>query len=248
MAPRHYTAISAAFMGSLLLSCFPTPEEPLPPRLGAPALQTLEIGAVRVGDSYREAVRLRWEPPATDSSAVHRYSIIRKDPGDSVFKLVAFDIPDTVTVYDDVIAEVPRVSDGYTSILYRVFAIDASELLRSSDTSAVREVQLAQPPLLEPVDTFTNDTRFRWAVPGIQVGYYSYAMVWDADGVIWQSPRPPNPSYGADGELIRFSVEPADSLRSLAPGRYHWAIQVDVIGGDPDIATGAIAIGSFHVP
>ena len=248
MAPKYYTFPSVVSIGSLLLSCLPTPEEPLPPRLGAPTLHTLEIGAVRVGDSYREAVRLRWEPPSTDSAAVHRYNVIRKDPGDSVFRLAAFDIPDTVTIYDDVIAEVPRVSDDYTRILYRVFALEASELLRSGDTSAARAVQLAPPPVLEPIDTFTADTRLRWSVPGIQVGYYSFAMVWDSAGLLWESPRPHHPTYGADGKLIPFSLKLTDSLLPLAPGRYHWAAQVDVVGGDPDIAAGAIAIGSFHAP
>lgn len=248
MVMRYRTLLFGAALAGLSLSCFPTPEEPLPPRLGAPRLRTLEIGAVRVGDSYREAVRLQWEPPATDSAGIHRYVILRKGHSDSVYRLVAFDIPDTVTVYDDVIAEVPRADAGYTSVLYRVFALDDTELLRTGDTSVAREVQLAEAPSIAPIDTFTSDTKLRWTVSGIQVGYYSYAMLWDTSGLVWQSPRPSVPEYGGENETMAFSVELVDTLRPLGSGRYHWAAKVDVIPADPNIAVGAIAIGSFHVP
>lgn len=217
-------ACIAAFL--LSGSSCPTPEPALPERLSAPRVQSPEmaITAVHCGSEYRAAVHLEWLPPQNDSGGVATFTVLRNsiDKVDSGFIIVRQGIPGDITSLDDVVDDIgfpPTCS--YRLLYYRVLAIDRYG--RSSDTSAIDSFTLAaQPAITTPLDTLDIPCTVSWQMGCIMMPYRSFLRLWSQSGLVWESPKPVELSYGTEHGVDYFAAAVPDSLHSRIAGGTCW--------------------------
>lgn len=231
---RHIgcAACAAALLGS---SC-PDPVGPLPPNLGPPCILSLDMTAVKTGSGaayrYREAVRITWQAPPQDSNKVMNYFVLRKAAlsQDTTLSVVAHSIPGEVTTYEDRLDQITPPAIGKEKYLeYRIASVDT--LSEPGDTSAPDTFVYAHPPrLYAPVDTMAANF-FTWGITKMPLGFFTYMMLWNEDGLVWQSPRPQSPTYGGENPEIPVSVSLPDTLWPLPSGMYYFGVKVEAVTG-----------------
>jgi hypothetical protein len=210
-----------------------------------PHFTSIDVAAVKSGETYRPAVKLTWDLPGKDSLPVGQFVILhKKEASDSAFSVLHFGIPDTSAADWDVLSlsDFPAQA-GYSKIWYRVFAVDTFG--RAGDTSAIDSVILSWPPLIifPEAEGALRDNTFKWSTILYRSGYYTYLFLWsDSPGVFWKSPRPAEPTYGhetPDSQSFTLPSPPAP----LAAGDYYCGVKVEI----PGAGIQSIAVRRFHV-
>jgi hypothetical protein len=207
----------------------------------------MEVTAIKSGGSYHGAVHMQWALTNSDSLPIKEFVILRKKQSDSAFGVMHHGIPDSVSDDYDIIDEkdLPQeqlFGNPYITIRYRIFSIDT--LGRPGDTSVVDSILLTwTPTAVYPVDTL-KDNIFKWWTRGYQGGYFAYMILWsDASGLLWTSPKPPEPTYGSVIEDT-FSVRLPSPLYPLSPGKYYYGVKVEI----PGVPIETITIREFYAP
>ena len=226
------TLCSVAGAAALIGSSCPNQTRPLPPPLGAPRIVSIDMTAMLTGSGpacrYREAIRIRWVGPNQDSNKVLSYSVLRRASvsGDTGFSVVTHSIPGSVTVSEHSIDDIdPPPIGAVKYIVYRIAAVDTLNV--PGDTSAPDTFVYIHPAHLRaPTDTLTVNL-FEWGVVGMPLGFFSYLMLWNQSGLVWQSPRPQTPTYGGENPEIPVNVSLPDSLWPLPPGMYYYGVKVE---------------------
>ena len=208
----------------------------------------MDVTGIKSGGAYQGAIHMQWTLTTSDSSPVKEFVILRKKQSDSAFGILHHGIPDSIFNDYDVInpKDLPQdqlFGSPYTSIRYRIFAIDTFG--RSGDTSAQDSALLTWTPTdVYPVDTL-KENLFKWSTRSYQGGYISYMLLWGdaAEGLLWTSPKPPEPTYGTVSE-DSFSVQLPSSLYPLPTGKYYYGVKVEFPGADVE----SIVIREFYAP
>lgn len=231
-----------ALVALLLGSSCPTDVPPLPQTLGAPGIDSVTVGAFFRGTQLTEAIHIVWHAPESESIPILNYSIFRKLPGDSTFRLLQHSRPATMPYYYDWIGNEGLVfpHERHSIVSYRVLAYDS--LGRAGDTSAVDTVGLAAQPQLDSTSSCLG-----WTIAGYTMAFTTFCRVWDHVGIIWQSPPPQFPHYPQPGQSSWFCVNPphAESVtQSFPQGPLYWAALVRIKQGSFSI--GSIRIGAYR--
>jgi hypothetical protein len=213
-----------------------------PPRLGAPEITELYVGEARLTLAWREAIRLRWKAPLTDSIGIRSYSILRKTDTDSLFDIFAGSqaIPSSFdTFYDKIDGKSIAFPDAdYRLIQYRILAIDS--IGRLSDTSAACSLYLACQPVVDTVDI--KKAFFRWHSQFIQGSVATTIKLWDETGsVSFTSVR--QEEFGSWDFPVYFSTTLPDSLRPIPAGTWYYALHLSAMGTDRQ----SLKVDSFNV-
>ena len=219
-----------------------------PPTIQAPSFTSRDVTGIKSGGAYQAAIHMQWTLTNSDSLPIREFVILRKKQSDSAFGILHHGIPDSVFNDYDVInpKDLPQdqlFGSPYTSIRYRIFAIDTFG--RSGDTSAQDSALLTWTPTdVYPVDTL-KENLFKWSTRSYQGGYISYMLLWGdaAEGLLWTSPKPPEPTYGTVSE-DSFSVQLPSSLYPLPTGKYYYGVKVEFPGADVE----SIVIREFYAP
>jgi hypothetical protein len=210
----------------------------------SPVFTSLDITGIKTSDAYQPAVYIQWNAPGGDSPTIREFVILRKkQSSDSVFSVMHYGIPDSVSGDYDVLDPKDFPVQGvYAKRWYRIFAIDV--LGRPGDTSAPDSIRLCWAPRPgAPVDTI-NQNIFTWYTIEYLAGYFTYLFLWsDTRGLVWTSPKPNEPSYGHE-TLDSFLVKLPDALYPLARGVYWYGLKVEIPG--ENIQT--LAVQEFYAP
>ena len=230
-----------------IASTCPTSDPFPPPTIQAPSFTSMDVTGIKSGGAYQGAIHMQWTLTTSDSSPVKEFVILRKKQSDSAFGILHHGIPDSIFNDYDVIdpKDLPQdqlFGSPYTSIRYRIFAIDTFG--RSGDTSAQDSALLTwTPTAVYPVDTLKENS-IKWSTRAYQGGYFSYVLLWnDASGLLWTSPKPPEPTYGNATE-DSFSVRLPTALYPLSPGKYYYGVKVEF----PGVSIETIIIREFYAP
>jgi hypothetical protein len=209
----------------------------------------MEVTGIKRNGEYKAAVHIQWALGNTDSLPVKEFKILKKRPADSAFSEMNYGsgIPDSVFDNYDVIdaKDLPQeqlFGNPFTCVRYRIFSIDTLD--RPGDTSVVDSILLTwTPTTVYPIDTL-KDNIFRWWTRGYQGGYFSYMVLWsEANGLLWTSPKPPEPTYGTVIEDT-FSVKLPSTLYPLNSGKYYYGVKVEI----PGVTIETIIIREFYAP
>lgn len=239
-ALRLAATISNGIILVYLCSC--QPYDPVtPPRLGAPVVTAVALGEARLFGYWREAVRISWDHPATDSIGVRSYTILRRTDNDSAFDVFTRSqgIPPSIDSFSDDLVPIGFPSTDFFAVRYRIFATDT--LGRSSDTTEVCSLFLARQPELDTIEDSTGT--FRWNSQFIQGSVETYIAVWKAESnVRYESPR--REEFGSWDLPVYFSATLPDTLRPMASGRWFYAIYLFAMG----TARQSLKVDSINVP
>jgi hypothetical protein len=246
---REYMRLRALVMltaGTFLLmaSSCPTTENFHGTPANAPYFSSAGLNGIKVSDAIRVAVHLKWIMPGKDTCPVREFVILKKNSStDSIFTVLHYNIPDTVSDDYDILSADDIPSQGeYFKILYRIFAIDTFGI--SGDTSEIDSIRICWPPLFScPADTMKQNL-FKWYTIQYMSGYYTYLYLWNADGDIkWTSDKPSEPSYGHE-TLDSFYAYLPDSLYPLKTGNYWYGLVVEIPGENIK----SLTVQEFYAP
>jgi hypothetical protein len=233
------TGLGAAFI-AILCICQSYP--PItPPRLDSPVFTKITLSEARIFGTYREAVRLAWRAPRTDSIGLRSFTLIRKLPGDSLFDVFSRSqgIPAPIDSFSDDMTHIGFPLDGYSLVMYKIVALDT--LGRPSDTSAPCSLYIAPQPILDTVDTVK--LCFRWHSSRISGSTVSYVKLWDKTGTrSWESVR--SEKFGGDYPPLYFDACLPDSLKPLNRGTLYYAVFLEAMGPEHQ----SLKVDSIDVP
>ncbi|MCU0609367.1 MAG: hypothetical protein MUF22_06335 [Chitinispirillaceae bacterium] len=203
-----------------------------PPRLSAPVFGPVNLSEAKYGDTYHEAIKLTWTPPATDSNDIRSFTILRKKDGDSIYDVFYHSdkIPDSITTFlDDIkLSGIAFVPTSYVNVYYRMFAVDT--LARRSDTSAPCSLSLAPQPVFDRLDT-TRNWCFNWTSRHIQGSVRSLITIWDSTHTVrWTSPA--TEEFGEENRITPFRACVPDTLQRLHSGTWFRAIYLEANGSE----------------
>ena len=215
--------------------------EPItPPHLNAPCPTSIGLREARVYGTYREAVRLAWSAPRTDSIGIRSYTLLRKTNGDSAFDVFTRSqgIPPEIDTFYDDLTPIGFPASGFTLVEYRIFALDS--LGRTSDTSEACSLYLANQPVLDTIDR--EQWSLRWHSQYIQGSVSSFVKVWNNDrSVQWSSA--PAEEFGSWDFPVYFNASVPDSLRPPAQGVWYFSLYLFAMGTERQ----SLKVDSFYV-
>jgi hypothetical protein len=243
MRIRSIMLLTAASSMLMAGSC-PTSDPFIGAHVKAPYFSSMELTGIKSSDAIRIAVHIQWKLPGRDTCPVREFVILRKkDAADSVFTVMHFGIPDSISDdYDILLANEIPDQGVYGKIWYKIFTIDTSG--NSGDTSDADSIRICWPPRFGyPADTLQKN-EFKWYTIQYMAGYFTYMYLWNADGSLkWTSNKPSEPSYGHES-LDSFSTYLPDSMYPLTSGNYWYGLKVEIPGENIQ----SLTIQGFYAP
>jgi hypothetical protein len=207
---------------ALFLCCFPE-DPPLPEGLSKPQLAFVGFTVVSNGnDGYTEAIHLHWTIAKNDENPVHSFTLLRKLPDDSVVDVFSGSRlipPDTGDFFDELV-NYTFPQNGFDSLVYRIFAVDASG--RSGDTSKICIVFVVPQPFLILMNPATSCCSWESWIRG---GVFSWCRIWrKGEAVDWTSKQ--YLEFPLTDKPAAFSACFPDSLQPMDGGRWYYALFV----------------------
>jgi hypothetical protein len=230
-----------------IASTCPTSDPFPPPTIRAPSFTSMDVTGIKSGGAYQGAIHMQWTLTTSDSSPVKEFVILRKKTVRQRFWHIApWDPRQHFQRLRRHRSQRPSSRPAFWKPVY----INPLSYLRDRHVRPVgRHLGARQrpshldPTAVYPVDTLKENS-IKWSTRAYQGGYFSYVLLWsDASGLLWTSPKPPEPTYGNATE-DSFSVRLPTALYPLSPGKYYYGVKVEF----PGVSIETIIIREFYAP